>query len=181
MISEISERYASALLELAEDENQLEEYKEEVEQLLRIFIDNKELKSLFCAVKMNKEDKKNFIDQTFGKVCNTNITNYLKVMVDKGRSRYIQESLESFVQQADEKLGVMHATVISARKLSEVDFVRIQKTIENKTNKTIVLNNVIEPSVISGIKVIYDNKVIDMTMANKIQNMKDEIMKGVQI
>lgn len=181
MVSEISERYALALLELAEEENQLEEYKKEVEVLLGIFHENKQLKSLFCAVKMNKEDKKNFIDQTFQKVCNTNITNFLKVMVDKGRSSYIEESLESFIQQADEKLGIMHASVVSARKLSEEDFNKIQKSLENKTKKTIILENVIDPSVISGIKVIYDNKVIDMTMASKIQNMKDEILKGAQV
>lgn len=180
-MNEISERYASGLLELAIEEGSLSSYKNEVENLYQAFTDNKELNVLLNAVKVTREEKKDFLDKTVKTFCNSNITNFLKLMIDKGRSRYIQETLECFIELADEKLGILHAKVISARKLEETDLDKLKESLHTKTNKEIILHNEIDPSVIAGIKVIYDNTVIDMTMANKIEDMKSALMKGRQV
>lgn len=180
-MNEIAERYASGLLELAIEEDSLSSYKNEVEEIVKAFQENPKITILLNAVKVTKEEKKQFIDSVFNTFCHKDISNFLKLMIDKGRSRYIEETLQSFILQAEEKLGILRATVISARKLNEEDLNKLKQSLHSKTNKEIILNNEIDPEVIAGIKVIYENTVIDMTMLNKIQDMKETLMKGRQV
>lgn len=81
----------------------------------------------------------------------------------------------------EEDLGIQHATVLSARKLSQEDMNTIGNTLVSKTNKRIILENVVDPSIIAGIKVTVGNTVTDVTMKTKIDRMRNTLLKGGQM
>lgn len=181
MSSEISERYAQALFELASEENKVREAKEETESLLSVIRENPELPDFFRAVKITKEEKKQLIEHAFSETYDRNLISFMKLLIDKGRIGYLAEILKVFVQKANEELGITEATVWSARKLPERELRRITEALEKKTGKQIVLRNEIDEQLIAGIKVVVGNNVTDVTMKRRIDGMKEALLRGGQV
>lgn len=180
MANEIAVRYAQGLFELNEEMNTVEQTKKEVENLIEVLNGNPDVELFFRAVKVTKEEKRNFIDAVFSKTCSHELVNFMKLLIDKGRMYCLDEILEAYMELADEKLGILRAEVTSARKLSEKDLETIRKTLEKRTSKKVVLVNRTDPSLIAGIRVTTGNTVTDISMATRIETMRNALLKGGQ-
>lgn len=181
MKNEVAERYGAGLFELAKEENKVEEYMNQVLLLKHTLKENPELSTFFLSVKVSKEEKRNVIDKVYSTYVDHNIVNFIKLVVDKGRATQLLNIYTSFIRMCEEDLGIQHATVLSARKLSQEDMNTIGNTLVSKTNKRIILENVVDPSIIAGIKVTVGNTVTDVTMKTKIDRMRNTLLKGGQM
>ena len=85
MSNEVCERYAGALFSLAQESNRIEERKTDVEYLLNLLEENPEINTFFRAVKINRQEKKEFIDEVLGQVFDREMINFIKLLIDKGR------------------------------------------------------------------------------------------------
>ena len=180
MANELAERYAQGLFELTVEENSVEQTKKEAEDLLSVLSVNDDLQLFFKAVKIGKSEKKSFVDRIFSKSFSLDFVNFLKLLIDKGRIVCLGDILKAYVVLADEKLGIERAVVTSARPLSEEYLQEIKKTLATRTGKKILLKNTVDPSLIAGIRVTVGNKVTDITMATKIESMRNALLKGGQ-
>ena len=57
---------------------------------------------------------------------------------------------------------------------------QIRTALEKKMGRTVILTNRTDPSLIAGIKVTVGNRVTDITMATKIETMRNALLKGGQ-
>ena len=178
MISEAAKRYAEGLFELAVETSTVAEKKEQMEKLLDVLEDSDDLLMFFRAVMVSREEKKQFIDDTFEDVFDHDMCSFLKLLVDKDRTYYLKETAEEFIALCNDKLGIECVVVWSARSLSEEDLDKVRTALEKKTGKKIVLKNKIDPKLIAGIKVQTGNSVTDISVKKKIEDMKHEILKG---
>ncbi len=178
MASEVAVRYAEGLFALARENGTVREKKDQCDILLKLYELNPELTGFFRAAKVSDEEKKNFVETVFGAVTDTDMRNYIKLLIDKARESILRESLNEFVRMADEELGIQPATVWSARKLPEAEMAQLQKALEEKTGKQIHLTNRINPELLAGIKVTVGNNVTDMTMRSRIDHLKETLLKG---
>ncbi|MBR2670016.1 MAG: F0F1 ATP synthase subunit delta [Solobacterium sp.] len=178
MSNEVCERYAGALFSLAQESNRIEERKTDVEYLLNLLEENPEINTFFRAVKINRQEKKEFIDEVLGQVFDREMINFIKLLIDKGRISELKGILEQYIAQANQALGIQTAVVYSARELSESDRKKLQDALEKKHKCKIILENKIDPSVIAGIKVIVGNEVTDVTVKNRLDEMKGILLKG---
>ena len=144
-------------------------------------VDSIEKISVDISSKVSKEEKRNVIDKVYSTYVDHNIVNFIKLVVDKDRATQLLNIYTSFIQMCEEDLGIQHATVLSARKLSQEDMNTIGNTLVSKTNKRIILENVVDPSIIAGIKVTVGNTVTDVTMKTKIDRMRNTLLKGGQM
>ena len=176
----VAERYAQGLFELAKENNTIEEKKTQAETILEVFRSNPELITFLNAVKITREEKKDFIASVLGQAVDIDMIHFLKLLIDKGRIYYVKDIFTSFLKLVNDSLGIQQAVVWSARPLKQEDLKRIQETLEKKTKKTILLENKINSDLIAGIKVTVGNNVTDVTMKNKIDSMKETLLKGGQ-
>ena len=130
------------------------------------------------AVKITREEKKKFIETVFGEALDRDMVNFLKLLIDKGRSIYTRDILKAFIVLANQELGIQEVVVESARELEKEDLDKIRKALEQQTGNKIVIENRIVPELIAGIKVISNNQVTDITMKSKIDRMKQTLLKG---
>jgi F-type H+-transporting ATPase subunit delta len=181
MSSEISERYAQALFELAFDENTVKETKQQAESILQLTEDTPELLDFFRAVKVTKEEKKDLINRVFSDAYDQYMVSFMKLLIDKGRMDYLKEILRVLIQKANEELGIQEAVVYSARKLDDEAMAKIKGALEKKTGKEIVLKNQIDEQLIAGIKVVVGNNITDVSMKRRIEGMKEALLRGGQV
>ncbi len=177
MASEISSRYGEALFQLAMENGAVEEMREEALALKQGLADNPDLLIFFRAVQIDKQEKRDAIDRMF-QGFTKDMRSFLKLLVDKDRTLYLKEILDTFIDRCNFELNIETATVSSARPLSEADMNRIRTALEKKSGKKVILTNTVDPSLIAGIKVTSANQVTDVTTAHKINELKDLLLRG---
>ena len=180
MANEVAERYAQGLFELAWENDTAESKKEQAEGLLQTIGSTPELNVFLRAVKITKDEKKSFIESAFADALDIDMIHFIKLLIDKGRIYYLRDILEEFVRLANERLGIENAVVWSARPLKEADLKRLLEALEKKSGKKVNLENRIDPELIAGIKVTIGSNVTDVTMRNRIESLKEELLKGGQ-
>ena len=89
-MNEIAQRYGEGLFELARETNTVNTKKENIETLLSVLRGEKDVIPFLRAVKITKKEKKEFIKTVFGNVVDQDVLSLIQLMVDKGRTLYIQ-------------------------------------------------------------------------------------------
>jgi len=68
--------------------------------------------------------------------------------------------------------GIVHATVISATRLSAKNLEGLQNVIASEINAEVVLRNTVDPSLIGGFVVNVGDKQIDASINGKLNKLK---------
>ena len=132
MISNIAKRYARAFFELAEEENKLEQYYNELNLFSSIMKQNKDLNGFLVNPIFEQEDKKRVLEQVISKLSLSPMTiNFLKLLIDKKRIDALADIESCYRQQMDEVLKKLRATVKTAFPLSEEMLAYVTSGLEN--------------------------------------------------
>jgi F-type H+-transporting ATPase subunit delta len=95
----------------------------------------------------------------------------------KRRMRYILGICEVFQSLCNDYFGIKVGKVFSPYQLDEKEIHKIENAVSQKENKKIQLRLVIDESLIGGIKVEVDNHVYDDSLANKLETLKNELLR----
>lgn len=173
----IYKSYAVALFELANEAKQLEFYQEETKAISNILKDNKEFIELLNNQFVNKDDKKELLDKVFKNKIDNMILNFLKLLVDKQRFNLTMEIFKEFNSLANEYRGIEEGILYSASKLNEDKIKAIEAKIAKKINKKVELTLMIDESLIGGFKVVISDLVIDNSIKNKLESLKNDLVE----
>lgn len=82
---------------------------------------------------------------------------------------------------ADELKGVVRASVVAATNLSKANIAKIQKSLSQKTGKTVVLDVQKDSSLIGGIITKIGDLVLDGSVKTQLINMRETLKKGESV
>ncbi len=176
-MSQLTERYATALFELALQENALPLYQCQIKELIGIFTENNSIQSFFAAVQISTDEKKELLTKAFKGKIEPMIFNFLNLLVDKKRISHVVEIMKEFNTLCNRELNIREGIVYSARPLTQDQIGQLEQTLCENKNQKIELQNLIDERLISGIKVAMENQVIDLSMKNRIESLKNELLK----
>ena len=177
MASQVAERYGEALFELAKETGALSQWGSQARELIEVVEENPQLLDFFNAVKISNQEKKEVVDRLFKGKLETMLVHFIDLLIDKKRTKNMVEILRYFITLENEDRGVREGIVYSARKLSREDVGRIEQALSERDQQKLELVNRIDPRLISGIKVVIGNEVIDGSMKSRIESLKSELLK----
>ena len=169
-------RYANALLSIAIDENKVDYYRIEIKTLRKAFLENEQIIHLLSSAFLEFSDKEKVIDNIYEG--NDNIKNFIKIIVRNRRSNYIIKIFNEFIKKCNETLNIKDGIIYSVRKLSEDEIESIQNGIKDRLGCDVDLENVIDEKLIGGVKVLVEDKIFDGSIKNKIERLKESLIKG---
>ena len=177
MASQVAERYGEALFELAKESGELVRWGQQARCLAAIVEENPQLLDFFNAVKISAEEKKQMVNTLFAGRIDVMFIHFLDLLIDKKRTKHAVEILRQFISLENAERGVAEGIVYSARKLAKEDVERIEQAMAKRQGQNLELTNRVDPRLISGIKVVIGNEVIDGSMKSKIESLKSELLK----
>lgn len=172
----IANSYGLAIFELANEDHDLDGYKKDLDFVLTA-LDEEALRFLNQPL-VQKEARLALIDQCFKDNVKTNVLNFLKVLVQRGRITHLKEICQEFIVKYNEVKGILEGTVYSLRPLDEKTVQDIASALSKKEGKTVVLTTKQDESLIGGIKVVIGDRVYDGSVKNKFDLLQSELLKG---
>ncbi|PPR45218.1 MAG: ATP synthase subunit delta [Alphaproteobacteria bacterium MarineAlpha5_Bin6] len=172
-INLISDRYASALYELAIEANKVDATINDLKLVQKIIGGNKDLKLLIKSPLISSQDKLKVFMKIFSNQGINDLTdNFLKVIANNKRFAYLSLIISQFMKINSAKRGDVTAEITSADELTEEQKNEIVNKLKVKLGDKLSLNYKIDNSIIGGLIVKVGSKMIDSSLVSKINKLK---------
>ena len=174
----VSDRYASALYDLAAEKKLVDPVVEDLSNLKNILKDNKELSFVVKSPLITSTDKLNIFESLLKKINANELTStFLKVIEKNKRFSSLASIITQFMNINSQKRGDVLADITSADELNDDQKNNITNQLKSILGDKLSLSFDVDKSIMGGLIVKVGSKMIDTSLANKINKLKIA-MKG---
>jgi len=175
--STVANRYAQALYELAQQHGEVAVVEEDLRVVREVFKHNPEFTLLLQSPKLTKTQKNQLIQQTFSGA-SVYVVNALSILIDRRRETEVVPMADSFIELALNMRGTAIAHVYSATKLTEKDQEALSQKFAAQVGKqSLIINNIVDSSLLGGLRVRIGNRIFDGTIRSKLQRLERELKR----
>ena len=168
-----SREYAEALFELAVQGNETKETSEGLETVVSALLQTPDYRAMLASPAISKEERLNALDSAFrGKIPDILLA-ILRMMISRGHVSALNGMARDYEELARGYRGESVAVVTSAVPLKEAETVALRTKLEKKLSKTVIMQFRVDPELIGGIRVEVDGRVIDGSIRNKLDEIKE--------
>ena len=175
-MKEITSRYAEALYSLKKDSNKLEETQKEIKELKKVFAENPDFIVILSSSYKSLDEINQIIDKTLIGV-DEEIKSFIKIICENHRAQYLIEIFNGFNSLVNEYRGVKEGLVYSTERLSESQLDKLNKKISEVEKTPTELKNIIDLTLIGGVKIVINDHIYDGSIKRHIENMKLSLLK----
>ena len=177
-MKKVASKYAAAVFELAQEQKLEEQFYREMRQIDGIITTHPEIIQLLNKTQFTKQQKKDLINDIFGKVIHPFLLNTFYLLVDKNRVLILPYLTKEYRHIHNLSFKILEAVAYSVSPLSEKELKDLEESLSAREQQSVSLVNKIDPTLISGVKIRFEDKVIDGSMKARIENMRAVLREG---
>ncbi len=166
--------YATAILEFAKAEGQLETVGDELFQIARTFDSSSELRDSLTDPRLPVERKQGIISDLLGTRASALTVNLINFVIGVGKARDLAAIADRLVAKAAGARDHAVAEVRSAIELDPDTVRRLEERLGSATGKTVEAKVVVDPSILGGIIARVGDVVIDGSVKGRLQDLREE-------
>jgi F-type H+-transporting ATPase subunit delta len=168
--------YAQSLLDLANEQKQAEAIGEELGQLRDLIQQNPTFGLYLADPAIGHDARVAMLKELFaGKVAPL-IWNFIGVVNLKDRLKDLPEMAAAYKDLLDEQLGKIEVDVTVAHKLPDDQFEHVRQQISAALKKDVVVHEFVQESIIGGMMLRVKDKLIDASVRNQLQSMREKLL-----
>lgn len=175
---QLATKYSRAIFELAQDENKLDEYAQDLSQIQADVFSLPEAVKFFQNPLIPHQAKKDLLTKAFDKEISPDVMNFLLLLVDKNRIGIFNEIYEIFTALKNQVQGILVADVITAFPLTKTQETQLSKKLAAVTGKKIQIRKHEDKSILGGVIVTIGDKRIDGSAAGRLRALKSTLAVG---
>ena len=176
--TETSDRYAKAVFELAQENNEIENLENEIKDLSNFYDTDSEFVNFIMNPTQSIENQLNVIKKIseimkFSKT----LKNFLSLLVVKRRIFFLKKIMKSFLNLTAIKRGELSAKLISSKNLSNEELKKISSELSKVINSEINFDYKMDQSLIGGFKMQIGSLMIDTSIKNKLKKYEQLMLE----
>ena len=163
----VTSTYGRALYEAAGEAGR-QKVLEEVTLLAELLEEEKMMRELLVSPAVTPEEKKAFAEHVLrGRICDE-MVNFLFVLIDKERVWYLPRIARYYLRLYEEEQRVSSGKIYSAVPLSQEQVVSSAEAMSELLDRRVQLENEVDTSLIGGVKIQVDGKMIDRSLKGEL-------------
>jgi len=167
--------YSKALLELGKALGILDELLADLKNVNEKINTNLDLKKYLLDPQIKFEKKKQALRIVFQNFINEKTYNFLFILIKDKRLNYLNKIIEDTIKKRKEKENLLEAIIESVVPLESMQENMIKQMLAEKTNKQILIKNLINADLIAGLRIKLEDVVIDNSVQGKIERLRNKI------
>jgi len=173
--NEIAKKYSQALFELGKEENRLLELREQLADNVSTIEEYTDLEKLLFHPGVTPVDKKKILQDIFSCSISEEIMNFMKLLIDKRREKYIRVIYNNFVELINKENEILEVEVISAVEISAELKDKLEQKLVNLSGYKIILKERVAPDIIGGLILKIGDRIIDGSIKHDLELLRDRI------
>ena len=171
-MTQIGTVYAQALYDLAKEESCTEMIMQQLQVLQESFRSEPAFVRLLNAPSLSKQERCGILDESFRTAVHPYVLNFLKILTEHGYMRHFSDCSKAYRQIYNQDNGILEVQAVTAVALNAQQQDKLTKKLADITGKTICLSNKVDPSCLGGVRLDYDGKRVDDTVAHRLDNVR---------
>ena len=165
--------YAKALFDLAKEKNLLAKVKEDVEALRDVCTQSVEFKDIISNPTIANDKKQEILKNLFSGKIQSETLSFLNLLIKKGRLEQLASICESCIQMIHQSENIIQVKLTTATAISDTEQAQIATKFLG--NSKYEIESQVNPSIIGGFVIEYDNKILDKSISNQINQFKNNL------
>jgi F-type H+-transporting ATPase subunit delta len=175
-----SNYYANAVFNLARSENAIDRVENELGQLKDEIVFNLELKKYLSDTAIQSSEKIKSMLNILGDDSTRSIKTISAMIILFDALDYTEQIYKDYIELTNRYKKQVSVEVISAIELDEKMLMEIKKDVDSKTGLDVRVKNTVDKSIIGGLLIKIGEKIIDLSVKNKIEDLKTKL-KALEI
>jgi F-type H+-transporting ATPase subunit delta len=173
----VARRYARALFDLGVAKGNFEALGKELENLARLYDESRELRQTLENPVFKNSQKRKIVEALLPQVAqNQSVRNFALLLVDRGRINVLPMIARAYQEMTDKQLGQVRATVTSAKPLDMQTETEIQRALERRTGKKVLMKSEVDPTLIGGVVARVGDLVLDGSLRTRLASVGNRIL-----
>lgn len=175
MATAAARRYARAAFEVATAEKSVDKWLAQL-TTLRDVLSQPSIEAVLSNPTIATEKRMELIshDEGFDK----EVVNLGRLLIEANRVDEIAGVVEEFSDLADAAAGRVRAVVTTAVELAPNEKDELARKLSSRLGKEISMRAVVDPRVIGGLKLQYGDRLVDATVATRLQQLRRRLIEA---
>lgn len=172
--SGIAARYATAVYDLAKDQEVVNDIETDLESLTTALAESGDFNTLISSPIYSRAQQRDAIAAIADKMGLSQImTNTLNLMASKRRLFVLPQLVQALRAQIAADKNEVTADVVSAKPLNKEQSEKLAETLKKTTGKTVTIHATVDESLIGGLIVKVGSKMIDTSIRSKLSSLQN--------
>ena len=178
-VSGVSGRYATALFELARDEQSVDQVRADLDKFEAMLNDSADLKRLVRSPVFAADAQLKALTAVLDKagIAGTS-AKFLKVLTANRRLFAVADVICAYRALVAKFKGEASAEVTVAEELSDKNLDALKAALKSVTGKDVALNVKVDPSIIGGLVVKLGSRMVDSSLRTKLNSIKNAMKEA---
>lgn len=173
IMASVAGRYASALFDLAKDENKIDEVEKDLKTFQALCHESDDLARLVRSPVISAEDQAKGLSAVLDKAgVGALAANFFKLIAKNRRLFAAGDMVRAYLALAARHRGEVTAEVASAHPLTDEQTAQLKATLKETVGKDVALSTKVDASLLGGLVVKIGSRMIDTSLRTKLANMK---------
>jgi F-type H+-transporting ATPase subunit delta len=173
----LAERYANALVDVALENKQADQVKQELAAFAAMVRESDDLHAFLANPSITRAIKHAAIEQLVARMgASRTLRNYLFVIVDQRRAGMLIEIEQAFSALLDARQGITQATVTSAVELTSAERAEIDAALAKLTGRKVQAQCTTDPGLIGGAVVRIGSTIYDGSVRAQLDRLRAKMI-----
>ncbi len=181
IVTTLNRRYAKSFLDLAVEQNVLEQVNDDMVFILGVIESSRELRTMLKSPVISEDKKRAVLEAVIGPSVSTLTNSFVKIILKKGRESQIEGIAHGFRNLYRAHHGIEEAVITSAHDLTDAQKEDTRTKLRAVTGSTIQIKEIIDPSIIGGIKIRVGDRQYNGSLAYQLEQLKRQFKENQYI
>jgi F-type H+-transporting ATPase subunit delta len=165
--------YAQALFDIGMETNSVGQIYDDLHAVHNVLNAlDPDLRTFFNLPQFRRQEKRRIVNLAFEGKIGRPVLGLLNVLVEKRRETLLDNVVEEFDRYRDQNENRVQARVVTAKKLDDELLESLRSALEQRTRKSVVLNEIVDAEVLGGLQVKVGDRVLDGTVRRILHDMR---------
>ena len=169
-----SRHYAEDIFENAKEEYTLDLWVADL-SVVAVSMQEAEVKRLIDSPDISQKLKADTFTKLFEGEISNKVLNFVLVLGQANRLKLLKSVLDNFKNLVALEKNEKNVVISSSYRLDSEQVEKIKEAMQRRTGSKINASTEIDESLIGGIKISYDDQVIDLSLKNKLEALKAQL------
>ncbi len=174
----VEKRYAEALIKISAEKDKIAQHQQELGMVADIYGSQPDFRDFLLNPKTDIEARRGLVRGAFKGRIEDEVLNFILLLLDKGRIKFLQGVYEEYVRLAEEKQNILSIDILSAAPLEGRQVDGIAEKFRRLYNASSVKASVvIDGSLVGGVRVRIGDKLMDGSIKGRLKELQEILLK----
>ena len=176
-MEEIAEVYSRALFEVAKEQDNLDEVREQLGEFADAVSEQRDLQVFFFSPYFSLEEKKEGLSKAVDGMDET-VLNTLQLLIDKHRMPALFRIRSQLDKLWEEENRLLPVQLTSAIELDKSTVKQVRDAIAEQTDQRIELKTHVDPDILGGIVLRVGNSILDASIRSRLEQLRKQVARA---